>query len=170
MFYSESDKYYALWSEFDAAHWRNDSSFLPYHLTASEKQIAQQELKAIPEVFYSRMKLPVITPDNCLHFCAHLKSHNHRPRITLWSWFSGSGTLSSVMAGSPFQKGVLFPVDLRYGWDIKDPRHQALLMKVDGLFRPMVTTKEPRCKYWSVAGFLRSEQKTQEMQPSYCTK
>ena len=64
LFYSDVEKFYGLWQKFDAAHWRQDSSFLPYQLSSEERKTALQELKAIPEVFYSTMKLPVITPDN----------------------------------------------------------------------------------------------------------
>ena len=103
------------------------------------------------EKFYTVTKLPVITPDNCLQFAQTVKGHD----IILWSWFSGTSALSFTMLGMPFQQPVCFPVDLRYGWDLKKPEHQRLLAQVDNILRPFVTTMEPRCKYWSRAGRAR---------------
>ena len=69
--------------------------------------------------------------------------------IALWSWCAGSSRLTLNMMSLPFKRFVLFPVDLRYGWDIRLPSHQVLLQEVDALFCPKVTSFEPRCKYWS---------------------
>ena len=69
--------------------------------------------------------------------------------MALWSWCSGSSRLTLNMMSLPFRKLVLFPVDLRYGWDIRLHSHQVLLQEVDSLFSPKVTSFEPRCKYWA---------------------
>ena len=67
------------------------------------------------------------------------------------------------MAGVPFSRAVLFPVDLRYGWDIGHKPHQQLLTTIDNHFKPLYTTFEPRCKYWSRAGNRRDPDKTQRL-------
>ena len=59
------------------------------------------------------------------------------------------------MLSAPFDQLVLFLVDLRYGWDLRLPEHQHLLRHVDDVFKPYLTTMEPRCKYWSRAGTRR---------------
>eukprot|EP00974_Lingulodinium_polyedra_P012511 1208570-Lingulodinium_polyedra.AAC.1 len=81
-----------------------------------------------------------------------------RPNFELWSWFAGTGHLGLTMLNLPFVGAVLFPVDLRYGWDVGHVEHQKLLRQVDETFRPTCATLEPRCKYWSRAGHSRDEQ------------
>ena len=84
----------------------------------------------------------------------------------MWSWCSGSSHLSLCMASLPFLCAVLFPVDLRYGWDLKHRPHQLKLQKADRTFKPRVTTMEPRCKYWSHMGTGRDINDTVRLRES----
>jgi len=124
-------------------------------LTQEERRTAQTEHRALPEYFYTNNNLPIITPENCEEFLEKMISTKTFMCPTLWSWCSGSSRLSSTMAALPFNDAVLFPVDLRYGWDLRRRDHQTLLTKVDQQLRPRMTTIEPRCKYWSHAGTRR---------------
>ena len=66
------------------------------------------------------------------------------------------------MLQAPFHRKVLFPVDLRYGWDVSYPAHQALLTWIDRTLRPYTTSMEPRCKHWSLSGNSRDPQQTKK--------
>ena len=68
--------------------------------------------------------------------------------------------MALTMMSPPFSRCVLFPVDLRYGWDLRSQEHQKLLLEVDRIFKPQVTTMEFRCKYWSRAGNRRNPEDT----------
>ena len=162
---SPTQSWYQHWSKLGFKQWCGDDTFLPSHLSAEARSIAKQEISSITECFYTQTHLPVITPENCEEFIRVMAQHVTDP-VILWTWFSGSSTLACVMSSTPFHKIVLFPVDLRYGWDVQDPRHQELLMKVDKVFKPYLTTKEVRCKFWSTAGFLRDPAKTDRLQQS----
>ena len=135
---------------------------LPEHLTAEQRKVALKECKAIPEFFYTRTKLPVITPQLVQQFLQTTPPDANTP-ITFWSWFAGSAHLSYTMTCPPFTKCVLPPIDLRYGWDIHHEPHQRLLRQLDAYYKPLVTTFEPRCKYWSRSGNRRDPMVTTRM-------
>ena len=109
---------------------------------------------SIPECFYTKYRVPVITPNNVAMF---IDSMSRFPAFkpVLWTWFSGSSNLAAHMCDAPYHCMCLPPVDLRYGWDISLKSHQLLLLKLDDLFKPVCTTFEPRCKFWSIAGSKR---------------
>ena len=88
------DKYYDLWMQIPGDRWNYDSSsqFLPNHLDSKERGVALQEIIAIPEHFYSHSLLPVITPLNAKQFVDVMVKTGFQ--ITLWSWFSGSSSLT----------------------------------------------------------------------------
>ena len=90
---------------------------LPTHLTKEERAVALAEAYAMPEQFYTRSKLPVITPENCEAFIRNVSVP--ALGIFIWSWFSGSSKLLSVAMHLPFLACVLFPIDLRLGWDVR---------------------------------------------------
>eukprot|EP00959_Pyramimonas_sp_CCMP1952_P058747 1226667-Pyramimonas_sp.AAC.1 len=114
---------------------------------------ANSEFKAIPEMFYTTLKdLPVITPSSfpmfqniLLEVLSDGSFGDQFPIISLWTWCSGSSRLALIMLSAPFNQLVLFPVNLRYGWDLRLPEHQQLLRTADRQFSPMETTYEPRC-------------------------
>ena len=111
-------------------------------------------------MFYKTTTLTVITPRNCEAWLQHMSQHS---TTTLWTWFSGSSRLAATMAATPFLQPVLPPIDLRYGWNVNDSRHQRLLNLLDDTFKPFFTTYEPRCRAWSVAGVSRGHDKTQRL-------
>ena len=157
-------QYLQAWSTVPAPCW-NGTPMFPETLSHDELIEANSEFKAIPEMFYITLKhLPVITPSCFPQFCEALrKSFGDKiPRIALWTWCSGSSRLALLMLSAPFDQLVLFPVDLRYGWDLRLPEHQRLLTTADTRFRPLVTTYEPRCKYWSRMGSSRDPEVTAE--------
>ena len=91
-------------------------------MDVSSRKTAVNELRAIPEFFYTTTQLPIITPLNYHQFCQAVNTT--LGSFTFWSWCSGSSRLLLTMTGLPFERMVLFPVDLRYGWDISHKAHQ----------------------------------------------
>ena len=101
----------------------------------------------MPEQFYTTLDwLPVITPELYVHFEA--ATSTEIPTIALWSLCSGSSRLSLQMTQLPFLQAVLFPVDLRYGWNLKNQHHQQLLQRANKLYKPFTTTVELRNHPW----------------------
>ena len=150
------DQYFRVWSNIKGSLWnpKQQNRFLPEHLTEVDKLVASNEIISIPECFYTKYRVPVITPDNVAMFIdSMLRFPAFKP--VLWTWFSGSSNLAAHMCDAPYHCMCLPPVDLRYGWDISLKSHQLLLLKLDDLFKPVCTTFEPRCKFWSIAGSKR---------------
>ena len=160
---SQVDKWLSAWKTVSGRQWADDFSFLPRDLSKEEADVAKHEIRSMRDVFYTTFKLPVITPDNVKEWMTTMKAVCP-DYLVLWTWFSGSSTLAAVMMHGPFYLPAMFPVDLRFGWNIANPAHQKLLMEVDAMYRPFITTKEVRCKYWSQAGFLRDPDKTSKCQ------
>ena len=52
------------WSKIQGPYWNDDLSLLPYELIPEQRKVATEELKSIPEYFYSSTNLPIVTPDN----------------------------------------------------------------------------------------------------------
>ena len=157
-------RYLYAWSTIAAPCWTGTPTF-PSSLSQDELNDANSEFKAIPEMFYTTLKdLPVIAPSCFSQFMdVLLRSFGDRlPQITLWTWRSGSSRLVLIMRSAPLDQLVLFPLDLRYGWDLRLPEHQQLLRTADEQFTPTVTTYEPRCKYWSRMGSIRDPEITAE--------
>ena len=148
------------WRSLEGPRW-SANGFLPTTLSAEAARVSRDELKAIPEYFYSKTGLPVITPANVTLFINRMRCFGKR--FILWTWCSGSSRLALTMLLPPFSHLVLFPVDLRYGWDIGDHPHQQLLLAVDSCFLPATTTFEFRCKYWSRAGNRRQASETKRL-------
>ena len=148
------------WRSLEGPRW-SANGFLPTTLSAEAARVSRDELKAIPEYFYSKTGLPVITPANVTLFINRMRCFGKR--FILWTWCSGSSRLALTMLLPPFSHLVLFPVDLRYGWDIGDHQHQQLLLAVDSCFLPATTTFEFRCKYWSRAGNRRQASETKRL-------
>ena len=125
--------YYDRWSKLPGLSWTGEPLF-PSTLSSDELKVAKGEFKAIPELFYSTFSwLPVITPDNAKEFVKTMKTHSQKfgNHFMLWSWCSGSSRLLTTMASLPFISKVLFPVDLRYGWDLNHKPHRELLSWID---------------------------------------
>ena len=88
---------------------------------------------------------------------------NHIHDFSLLSICSGSGRLLLTMTGLPFQRPVLFPIDLRYGWDMNYKPHQQWILHLDSIFKPKVISIEPRCKHWSRSGNTRDPELTVQL-------
>ena len=144
-------QYYQRWHSLSrlpqAQHWTQEG-LLPDTLTAEEKALAQHEIRSLPEQFYTTHNwLPVITPALYTHFEA--ATLQHKPSIALWTICSGSSRLASQMSELPFLQAVLFPVDLRYGWNLLDKDHQQLLHRANKHYKPHTTTFELRNRNWN---------------------
>ena len=154
------------WSKMAAPTWTGEPMF-PTTLTKEELATATTEYLSLPEFFYTTFSwLPVVTPDTLQLFLDLLQcgqSGHTEYHVMLWCFCSGSSRLLTTMFSLPFLKLGLFPVDLRYGWDLRDPIHQRKLLQVDRMFRPQYTTFEPRCKYWSRAGTKRKAEDTMRL-------
>ena len=52
-----------------------------------------------------------------------------------------------------FMAGLIvgFPVDFRYGWDLANESHQAMLRKAQAELQPGVVHIAPDCAPWSVS-------------------
>ena len=143
-------KYYEAWRKFDAPMW--EKPLFPKELSDKELKVAQKEYLSLPESFYSDKRLPVITPLNYDAWLEHMvwsltPEEFEDLKIELWSWFSGTGRMAKTMMTKTKAWAVLFPVDLRYGWNLMNVKHRKLLREIDDFFQPNVTTMEPRCKY-----------------------
>lgn len=86
---------------------------------------------ALPEQFYTKTRRKVIRPDNVRSW---MKAQHRRHKAHLWELCRGTGRLSLIALLSGLT--VLFPVDLRYGWDIDYAPHQALLCEVQMTLNP----------------------------------
>ena len=112
----------------------------------SLKQLDSSHNEAIP------VKHPKTDQSGTTNHFFHHTSHTTKSKLPK---ATGSSRLLTTMASLPFLYYVLFPIDLRYGWDVRLKRHQELLAWIDSQLRPLCTTFEPRCKYWSRAGNSR---------------
>ena len=63
-----------VWSAFT-----NDFSFLPKDLSVDELATAKAEIRSMPDVFYTTLQLPVITPDSAKEWLTKLKAANVGP-------------------------------------------------------------------------------------------
>ena len=110
-------------------------------------------------MFYTRARRSVVRPDNVKSWMKKMKSKG-RKRFHLWEVCSGSGRLSllALMSGLT----VLFPVDLRYGWDVGYGLHQYLLREVQQELAPEDMMMEPNCRPWSISFNRCSPEKVEE--------
>ncbi len=103
-----SDKFtsfYKHWSSFVAARYSCDT----YPLSITEQHHDLNKIyRAIPEIFYSRSGLPVITPDNCIAWITHMLAKGICKAL-ISEVFSGSGILSHVAYSRLIP--AIFPID-----------------------------------------------------------
>eukprot|EP00435_Cladocopium_sp_Y103_P056006 s391_g18.t1 len=103
--------------------------------------------KAMPEEFYSKTGLRPVTPKNFKRWFQRTRGKGLRWHA--WELFSGTGRLSLILMMAGLVIG--FPVDLRYGWDLGNAEHQAMLRQAQKEFKPGVVHMAPDCAPWSVA-------------------
>ena len=115
-----------------------EGDVFPSHFTEEQKKECHKRYKNIPEEFYTKTKRFVVTPENFKEWFAahkHLKIVFH-----LQEQMSGSGRVSYVAYATGLS--VLFPMDLRYGWDLTLPAHRKMLEQVQNHFKPIVAICE----------------------------
>ena len=103
--------------------------------TAGQENLVKK-YNSIPEDFYSRWGLPVVSPSNFWRFMHyHIQWMRHTGKIIRWTFqeqSSGSGRMSRhVSSGFP----VGFPVDVRYGRDIHNRWHREMIDFADRVFK-----------------------------------
>ena len=160
-FSNSLERLFTKWNQLQGQRWTDDIDLLPTHLTSSERATALQELRSIKEYFYTTTKLPVITPDNAKDFMSLISNVGFD--CIMFSLYSGSSRLLLTMTGLGFSKCVLFPIDLRYRWDLGHKEHQQLIVELDTIYKPRCTSAEPRCKHWSISGNRRDPTKTETL-------
>ena len=116
----------------------------PKHLSDEQVKYFKNKYKNIPEQFYTRTRLPVVRPDNVRAFL-----NVHRKLGIQWQFqeqMSGSG----FMSAEAYFQGIatLFPVDLRYGWDMTCKEHLALLTEARSVCKPIFKWSSPDCSRW----------------------
>ena len=108
-----------------------------------EQTLRDKKYQTVPEEFYTKTNRLVVTPENLNDwFSAH-----EDLRIT-WVFqenFSGSGRSSTFAYFAKLP--VLFPVDLRYGWDLTLRAHRDMVTKVQKQFRVSVKFSAPDCRH-----------------------
>ena len=57
-----TQKWYDAWKSFDAPRW--NGPLFPDRMSEEQRKTARKEMSAMPEVFYTKTQLPVITPEN----------------------------------------------------------------------------------------------------------
>ena len=160
------DTFLNTWRQIPGKLWDDDNpfEFIPGMEDQYQYKLAFEEAQAITETFYTHYRLPVITPSNVDVFVE--KFAQSGLVATLWCWFSGSSQLLTTAMSAPFYMSALFPVDLRYGWDISDNATQLKLQQVDAFLKPKITTFEPRCRHWSQSGSRRNSTLTEQVRQS----
>ena len=106
----------------------------------------------MPEEFYTRTNRRMVTPSSFPTWFAAAKKRKTKWHV--WEWCSGSGRLGLTCCLASLVIG--FPVDYRYGWDLGNPSHQAMLRDALYTFEPEILIATPRCKFWSVSSSRRN--------------
>lgn len=116
---------------------------VPDSLQGDELAKAKARYRGMPEEFYSETGQRVETPGNFNEWFAQQRCKHSEELFQFQEYWSGSGR-------SGFR--VRFPVDLRYGWDLRNPAHRALLDVVDREFMPCIQFASPSCTVWGQSG------------------
>ncbi|CAE8728215.1 unnamed protein product, partial [Polarella glacialis] len=119
---------------------------LPLYWDSNKQRHFNNKYKSIPEEYYSNTKQSVVTPDN---FHVYMQQTTETT-WDLWGHCSGSGRLSLIALHAGLRVG--FPVDSRYGWDLRNEEHRRLLDEAFVRFRPGIHFTAPDCRIWGQAG------------------
>ena len=126
----------------------------PVWLSDVESKRHRSRYRQVPEEFYTVTGHRVVTPDNVTDFLA-----GHCGLGIKWDLqeqFSGSGRVSAVAEQAGL--ATLFPIDLRYGWDLRVQGHRDKLDMVREVLQPLVKFSAPECRLWSCASNSRTDQ------------
>ena len=107
----------------------------------ADRPSIMRSYKNMPEVFYSYSGLPVITLEIAPIFAHAIKAANLT--LDFQEFMSGSSTLTWGCYAAGLTVG--FPVDFRYGWNLRDRSHRALLDNLTS----WINWYSPRCSPWS---------------------
>ena len=145
---SDAKAFYDRWRQFPVSKFHGD--MWPDNFTNSVCATMDKEYLALPEQFYTKSRLPVITPDVVKDFIKHMEMFRHAIIPLMAEVFSGSsGTSSEVHTN---QCIALPPVDYRYGWDMHRDDHRHMLYLLIRFFRPKHVLCEFYCRPWSQSG------------------
>ena len=103
-------------SAWNGAGEKYSGNIWPSHWTQVEQQRMSKYYDAMPEEFYTLSGLTVVSPTNCFHWIDRMAKHGYKT-FHFSECMSGSGRLSlgCLMGGM----WISFPVDFRYGWDLR---------------------------------------------------
>ena len=107
----------------------------------------RKRYRAIPEEYYTKSGLRPITPNNFQKWFSRAKGRGLKWHF--WEVCSGSGRLSLTLLLAGLVIG--FPVDARYGWNLRNSNHQHMLDMARQEFQPGVIHHSPDCGPWSVS-------------------
>ena len=80
----------------------------------------------VPEGFFTRTKLPVVTPENVEEWFD--KASKTTQELHMQVFMSGSRRLTCLCLTAGLDVG--FPIDDRYGWDLRNTQHQGILDRI----------------------------------------
>ena len=134
--------FYAAWMSLGAAVWNGDC----WPAGAADSDVKQwtKDYAAMPEEFYTTTKYPLIIPDTCETFVNMTKSL--KVMCLFQEVCSGSSRLT--LKASRYLV-VAFPVDFRYGWDLRKKEHCVLISWTRQTLGIEINFYSPTCKPWS---------------------
>ena len=138
-------------------HWGGkpyNTDVWPNHFDAERITQLKSHYSHVPEEFYTKTGLEVVTPELCKLFLIR-----HRDLPIDWhlqEQCSGNGRLS--LAAYRRNLHVLFPVDYRYGWDLECRVHQELLEKIREELFARIRLTTPNDYLWTNASKKLSSQ------------
>ncbi|CAK0846103.1 unnamed protein product [Prorocentrum cordatum] len=143
---TRTQNFWKVWGMFKGSGFTGD--MIPDGLNPEQQERMQKNYQGIPEKFYTKTKLTVITPRNADSFLKHLQDYKITS-VDMQEHFSGSSTLSFWAWKCEFS--VLFPTDMRYGWNLGLKEHQDIITRFQKAIRIQVKLYTPECTPWSQA-------------------
>ena len=123
---------------------------LPEHFDAATRKYFAKRYHHLPEEFYKKTGLQVVTPETFRQFMKTHRRwaalHGRKPEWWFQELYSCSGRLSLDCVMSQMPCG--FSVDYRYGWDLRKEQHRAMVDEAISFFRPTVEFSAPDCRLW----------------------
>ena len=145
-FQKRDNSWFAQWSSIARDQTHVLDSFETLGLSIDEVKKMRTKYLEMPEEFYSKTKLPLITPQNF-----HAWLDTMKDGLEFQEIFSGSGRLSLSVLNVGLQVG--FPVDYRYGWNVRRSKDRKLLDQLVYVVR----LYSPRCSPWSSLSNIRRD-------------
>ena len=116
----DAEAFYDHWKQFRAPRYFGD--LWPDNFMIGEQGYMDKEYHVFPEQFYSRAKLPMVTPNNVDDFISHMNTFQGVLIPLLLEVRSGKSSTSFEVRDN--QCIALPPVDYRYGWDLHRDDHR----------------------------------------------